>query len=188
MIALVQEPIHCLACRLSLNLTSKRKSPEREVEDLGVRSSGAAFASRTPKDFFTSSSAREGAQRPPPGAYDPVAMKDVATVVRLRSKSEGFLSGSTRFPGHAPVKGYHATVGPGTYMPQGITGGKRLGTFNRTICEGMPDGGRPQGLGFDVQDRRFKKPAGAFGPGPGSYNTDPGWITKSHNCYFGDLT
>lgn len=149
---------------------------------------GAAFASKTPKDFFTSSFVREGLQKPPPGAYDPVAVRDVATVVRLRSKSEGFLSGSSRFPGHAPAKGYQASVGPGKYVPQDITGGKRLGTFNRTICEGMPEGGRPKGLGFDTQDKRFRPGAGAFGPGPGSYNTEPGWITKSHNCYFGDLT
>lgn len=149
---------------------------------------GAAFASKTPKDFVTSSSVREGLQKPPPGAYDPVSVKDVATVVRLRSKSEGFLSGSSRFPGHAPPKGYQASVGPGKYIPQEITGGKRLGTFNRTICEGMPEGGRPKGLGFETQDKRFKRDASAFGPGPGSYNTEPGWITKSHNCYFGDLT
>lgn len=152
---------------------------------------GSAFASRTPKDAYTQSLVREGLQKPPPGAYDPVLVKDQATVVRLRSKSEGFLSGGERFSGGplAAPKGYHMVVGPGKYAPQQVTGGKRLGTFNRSICEGMPDGGRPKGLGFDTQDKRFKNPkAEAKYPGPGQYNTDPKWVTKSHNCYFGDLT
>jgi hypothetical protein len=151
---------------------------------------GAAFASRTPKDAYTMSLIREGAQKPPPGAYDPVLVKDQATVVRLRSKSEGFLSGGDRFQGgplSAPKGG--VAVGPGQYSPQMITGGKRAGTFNRALCEGIPPGGCPKGLGFDTQDKRWKTKAGRDrAPGPGDYNTDPRWITKSYNCYFGDLT
>lgn len=148
---------------------------------------GAAFASRTPKDSTSMSLVREGQQKPPPGAYDPVLVKDQATVVRLRSKSEGFLAGADRFfggPLSAP-KGQHGGL---LYSPQYITGGKRDGTFNRSICEGMPDSGRPKGLGFDTQDKRFRHTApSGKSPGPGSYKTDPSWITKSHNCYFGDL-
>lgn len=152
---------------------------------------GSAFASKTPKDLYTKSLVKEGLQKPPPGAYDPVLVKDQATVVRLRSKSEGFLSGAAdRFMGgplSAP-KGYSPNVGPGKYLPGEITCGKRFGTFNRSMIEGMPEGGRPRGLGFESQDKRFKTAANAKHPGPGQYNTDPGWITKSHNCYFGDLT
>jgi len=153
---------------------------------------GAAFASKTPKDQSTKSLVKEGLQKPPPGAYDPVLVKDQATVVRLRSKSEGFLSGGDRFQGGAlaPPKGYHMDVGPGKYSPQDITGGKRVGTFNRSICEGMPESGRPKGLGFESQDKRFRGASVGLrttAPGPGQYNTDPKWISKSHNCYFGDL-
>jgi hypothetical protein len=150
---------------------------------------GSAFASKTPKDDFTRSLIKEGQQKPPPGAYNPVLVKDQATVVRLRSKSEGFLSGGNRFSGgplDAP-KGYHANVGPGKYSLQDVTGGKRFGTFNRSMIEGMPEGGRPKGLGFESQDKRFKNSAADKLPGPGQYKTDPKWITKSHNCYFGDL-
>merc|ERR1719329_1631618 len=149
---------------------------------------GAAFASKTPKDASTRGAVREGLQKPPPGAYDPVLVKDQATAVRLRSRSEGFLAGANRFSGgplDAP-KGQHP--GPGKYSPQDITGGKRMNTFNRTFIEGMPEGGRPKGLGFDTQDRRFRNTAVQKSPGPGQYHSDPGWITKSHNCYFGDLT
>jgi len=152
---------------------------------------GAAFASKTPKDQSTRGAVREGLQRPPPGAYDPVLVKDQGTVVRLRSKSEGFLmSALDRFQGgplEAP-KGYQTNIGPGKYSLQDVTGGKRVGTFNRSICEGMPESGRPKGLGFEAQDKRFRHTScETKGPGPGSYCTDPTWITKSHNCYFGDV-
>lgn len=169
-------------------LDTKGKSRRKPFK--ASRLPGSAFASRTPKDVITKGLVKEGAQKPPPGAYDPVLVKDQATVVRLRSKSEGFLSGELRFQGgplSAP-KGYHQNVGPGKYVPQDVTGGKRLGTFNRSMIEGMPEGGRPKGLGFDAQDKRFKLPPSAKLPGPGQYNTDPKWVTKSFNCYFGDLT
>jgi len=168
--------------------STKSASKARRIKS--VRLPGAAFASRTPKDQSTKSLVKEGLQKPPPGAYDPVLVKDQATVVRLRSKSEGFLSGGARFQGgqFAAPTGYHVNVGPGSYAPQAITGGKRTGTFNRSICEGMPESGRPKGLGFEAQDRRFRHSSHETkGPGPGSYNTDPKWISKSHNCYFGDL-
>jgi hypothetical protein len=165
---------------------SRQKARRRQ----SFRLPGAAFASRTPKDQATKSSIREGLQKPPPGAYDPVLVKDQATVVRLRSKSEGFLSGKgDRFQGgplEAPKNANSAFL---KYSPQDVTGGKRVGTFNRSICEGMPESGRPKGLGFETQDKRFKAntPARHTAPGPGQYNTDPKWISKSHNCYFGDL-
>lgn len=167
--------------------TDNRGKPKRKLFKAS-RLPGSAFASKTPKDFSTKHLVREGLQKPPPGAYDPVLVKDQATVVRLRSRSEGFLAGANRFSGgplDAP-KGQHP--GPGKYSPQDITGGKRMNTFNRTFIEGMPEGGRPKGLGFDTQDRRFRNTAVQKSPGPGQYHSDPGWITKSHNCYFGDLT
>jgi len=154
---------------------------------------GAAFASKTPKDAGTRTAIREGQMRPPPGAYDPVLVKDQSTVVRLRSKSEGFLSGmSDRFQGgplEAP-KASGSKAGPGSYVIQDITGGKRAGTFNRSMLEGMPASGRPKGLGFTTQEKRFKTSSlgnNAKAPGPGQYHTSQNWVTKSHNCYFGDL-
>merc|ERR1740130_439099 len=144
---------------------TKSRKPQRS------RLPGAAFASKTPKDQSTKQIVKEGNQKPPPGAYDPVLVKDQATVVRLRSKSEGFLSAANRFAGgplDAP-KGYKLNTGPGKYSPQDITGGKRLNTFNRSICEDMPESGRPKGLGFESQDKRFRGPSETKGPGPGSY-------------------
>lgn len=172
--------------------TADARGRARKRQFKASRLPGAAFASKTPKDVYTKSLVKEGNMKPPPGAYDPVLVKDQATVVRLRSKSEGFLvSKADRFQGgplEAP-KGYHMNTGPGKYSPQYITGGKRAGTFNRSLLEGMPSGGRPKGLGFDTQDKRFRHVTAdaARMPGPGEYNTDPKWITKSHNCYFGDL-
>jgi hypothetical protein len=169
---------------------SESKGKSRKKLWKASRLPGSSFASRTPKDVHTLTMVKEGLQKPPPGAYDPVLVKDQATVVRLRSKSEGFLSGGERFQGGplAAPKGYHMVVGPGKYSPQNVSGGKRMGTFNRSMIEGMPEGGRPKGLGFDGQDKRFKTSTNAKHPGPGQYNTDPGWISKSFNCYFGDLT
>merc|ERR1712070_1002929 len=168
--------------------TDDSKGKPRKKMWKASRLPGSAFASKTPKDIMAVTMVREGNQKTPPGAYDPVLVKDQATVVRLRSKSEGFLSGQgDRFQGGplAPPKGCHQGL---LYTPQKVEGGKRMGTFNRSMIEGMPEGGRPKGLGFDTQDRRFKSSANAKHPGPGQYNTDPGWISKSFNCYFGDLT
>lgn len=181
--------VPCMSDDAEADVTPEVDPRGRSRKPRVSRLPGAAFASRTPKDVSTKSLVREGQQKPPPGAYDPVLVKDQATVVRLRSKSEGFLSAANRFAGgplDAP-KGFSLNTGPGKYSPQLITGGKRTGTFNRSICEGMPESGRPKGLGFESQDRRFRHLSEGKAPGPGSYNTDPSWITKSHNCYFGDL-
>jgi hypothetical protein len=168
-----------------------RGSPGRARKVFHARPPCAAFASRTPKDVGTKGIVKDGLQKPPPGAYDPVLIKDQATVVRLRAKSEGFLSAANRFAGgplDAP-KGYKLDTGPGKYSPQAVTGGKRDGTFNRSICEGMPESGRANSLGFDSQDRRFNHTTSGElgkGPGPGTYRTNNSWIKKSHNCYFGE--
>lgn len=150
----------------------------------------SVFKSSTPKDFTTAAFVKDGLGKPPPGAYNPVPVKDQAAVVRLRSKSEGFLSAKPRFGWEQKASNLlkHQVPGPGGYNPMEVTAGKKVGSFNRSILDGMPAGGRPKGLGFESQDPRFRhKPATAV-PGPGSYNTEPNWVTKSHNCYFGDLT
>jgi len=167
---------------IELETSGKGKNPMRFKRSLLP---GAAFASKTPKDSVNKSLIREGQQRPPPGAYDPIPVKDQVAVVRLRSKSEGFLSAAPRLGKDPPQD----TIGSGKYVPQYITGGKKCGTFNRSLIDGVPVGGRPKGLGFEAQDARFRTAkAQTDGPGPGAYKTDPPWITKSHNCYFGDLT
>mmetsp|Transcript_146887 Transcript_146887/g.256316 ORF Transcript_146887/g.256316 Transcript_146887/m.256316 type:complete len:565 (-) Transcript_146887:71-1765(-) len=147
----------------------------------------SSFKSATPKDVLTAQFVKDGLQKPPPGAYNPVPVRDQAAVVRLRSKSEGFLSASSRFGGANKVVKFE-TPGPGGYTPQKVTGGKKVGSFNRSILDGMPTSGRPKGLGFESQDSRFRTNQSTKVPGPGSYKTDPNWVTKSYNCYFGDLT
>lgn len=121
---------------------------------------------------------------PAPGAYDPVHRSEVTAVVRLPPKGEGFLSAGDRFAYHDG----NAAPGPGNYDPQNVLGGKKKGTFNRTMLEGVPRSGRPGGLGFDSQSKRFESNRkAAFLPGPGHYKTDPSWITPTHNIYFGDV-
>lgn len=132
--------------------------------------------------------AKEGHAGPPPGAYDPVHMRDIAAVMRLPPKGEGFLSGGARSTD--PGAGRGAAPGPGMYNsdPSLITGGKKAGTFNRAVVEGVPESGRPRGLGFASQSRRFKGQAGGGKlPGPGSYHTDPNWTKKNFNVHFGDI-
>lgn len=63
------------------------------------------------------------------------------------------------------------------------------GTFNRVAVEAYPASGKPKGLGFESQTRRFGAKGGEEMPGPGTYNTrkDSDWITQTHNIYFGDF-
>jgi len=125
---------------------------------------------------------------PAPGAYDPVHSRDIAAVMRLPAKSEGFLSSADR----ASVRGERALAstspGPGVYQANagGITGGKRLGTFNRSVVEGAPRCGRLRGLGFESQSDRFgpDKPSGKM-PGPGDYDVAHEWTKKTFNVNFG---
>lgn len=147
----------------------------------------SVFKSSTPKDDLTQRKAKVAHMVPPPGAYNPIPPTEVAAVVRLRSKSEGFLSAEPRFGGPRE-KAKILAPGPGKYQPKEPTAGQKVGSFNRSILEGMPQGGRPKGLGFQCQDKRFKDPPPvAVGPGPGAYDTERPWITKSFNCHFGDL-
>eukprot|EP00928_Gymnodinium_smaydae_P046841 TRINITY_DN31223_c0_g1_i1.p1 TRINITY_DN31223_c0_g1~~TRINITY_DN31223_c0_g1_i1.p1 ORF type:complete len:568 (+),score=50.87 TRINITY_DN31223_c0_g1_i1:106-1809(+) len=146
-----------------------------------------AFKSATPKDVMTKNTVKMSATSPPPGAYDPRHARDCTTVVRMPPKGEGFLGGAARFT----YRGASDLPGPGEYKPEMVTGGKRLDTFNRTVVEGVPRSGRPQGMGFASQAKRFEgetsSGAKRTSPGPGAYNTDPGWVKKTHNIYFGDV-
>mmetsp|Transcript_6526 Transcript_6526/g.15966 ORF Transcript_6526/g.15966 Transcript_6526/m.15966 type:complete len:566 (-) Transcript_6526:73-1770(-) len=144
----------------------------------------AAFHSQTPKDNMLKEIVREGQMKPPPGAYNPQHVKDTRPVLRVRGEGEGFCVAAARF-------GYDKKVdnmpGPASYSPPtDITSGKRSGTFNRSMLEGVPQRGRVKGLGFESHTKRFKD-GSAMGPGPGEYNTDPNWISKSFNVYFGDV-
>jgi len=147
----------------------------------------AAFKSETPKDVLTLSLQKEGQQRPPPGAYDPIHHQDAGAVMRLPPRHEGFLSAGPQRPDGPESKNVTAP-GPGRYDRQEVTGGKRGGSFNRTVHESVPAKGRPKGLGFSSQDLRFKAKSPAKStPGPGAYTTDPGWNTRTYNVHFGDL-
>mmetsp|Transcript_113007 Transcript_113007/g.319701 ORF Transcript_113007/g.319701 Transcript_113007/m.319701 type:complete len:552 (-) Transcript_113007:64-1719(-) len=150
----------------------------------------SVFKSATPKDIVNKSAARDGETKPAPGAYNPPHMRDATPVVRMPAKNEGFLSASNRFS--YSTKG--AAPGPGQYDPADPKGGKhQLETFNRSMIEGVPQNGRPKCLAFTSTDRRFsgapseQKPWKQT-PGPGAYSTNNGWITQTHNIYFGELT
>jgi len=168
--------------------SSKMGRSGRRMTAKPMRSHSAVFLSETPLNAYTLMAIKEGKQRPPPGAYTPTLARDVGTVMRQPPKAEGFLSAESRGKGD-PMGQRSTAPGPGRYNTViDVTGGKKLGTFNRTIAEGAPSRGRPQGLGFESQTRRFRGPAGAKEtPGPGAYETEPDWITKTHNIHFGDV-
>eukprot|EP00929_Paragymnodinium_shiwhaense_P053842 TRINITY_DN26999_c0_g1_i1.p1 TRINITY_DN26999_c0_g1~~TRINITY_DN26999_c0_g1_i1.p1 ORF type:complete len:557 (-),score=151.30 TRINITY_DN26999_c0_g1_i1:168-1838(-) len=156
----------------------------RSVKRHMTKLPSAAFKSMSPKDDTINKIVKAVSHMPPPGAYDPVHAGDCGAVVRMPPKGEGFGTGGDRFKYAPQDKG----PGPGSYIAGEVTGGKKMSSFNRTVIEGIPKSGRPQGMGFGTQGDRFR--AGATekkGPGPGAYHTSPGWITKTHNVYFGDV-
>jgi len=145
----------------------------------------AVFKSETPQDALTRQIIREGLVGPPPGAYNPICAKDVAAVLRQPPKSEGFGSAQPRETKLVlPLEG----PGPGWYKVNEITGGKKAGSFNRVMVEGVLDGGKVKALGFASQSQRFEtQPSWKGAPGPGAYTHGPSWITRSHNIHFGDF-
>jgi len=167
-----------------INSDSEVDPAVKRVPRRRMRAPSSSFRSATPKEgAIVPAKAQAG---PAPGEYSPAYVGDLGAVVRLPAKSEGFGSAGPRWSksstGPAP--------GPGKYNPAEITCGKRVGSFNRAAIEGAPQSGRPRGLGFETQDKRFRyssvdKLQGT--PGPGSYKTDPDWITKTYNVYFGDV-
>lgn len=146
----------------------------------------AAFASKTPKDIDIQRTIKAGSQLAPPGAYDPGHCHDVSPVIRMPTSSEGFLSAAPRA---APYSTKMVVPAPGTYgVPGEVTGGKTFSTFNRTMIEGVPRKGRPSGLGFDGSETRLKGPEERPGkqmPGPGTYDRNVEWVSKTHNVHFG---
>lgn len=149
------------------------------------RGPSSVFKSQTAKDVVHRDRTRETKAMPPPGAYDPVHPNDNAQVIRMPSAKEGFLGAAYRFT--YSVK--HPSPAPGAYDLQAVTGGKRMGTFNRTAIEGIPKSGRPGGMGFASAEKRFKsEPPGKSGPAPGAYHGESsGWVKKTFNVHFGDL-
>lgn len=149
-----------------------------------TRSQSAVFKSEVPVGMWTESAMKESALRPPVGAYAPPLARDTCTVMRQPPRGEGFGSVEKRdLFSSGPVR----APGPGRYNTMDITYGKQIGTFNRTIVEGVPRGGRPRGMGFDSQSKRFKPPVAKDVPGPGDYNTDRPWVSKTYNVHFGDV-
>ncbi|CAJ1354324.1 unnamed protein product [Effrenium voratum] len=143
------------------------------------------FRSTVPKDIMVSQYQRDGQVGPPPGAYSPRSLKELGEVRRHAPKNEGFGSASERSLG---LQGF-TSPGPGWYVVNDVTGGKVKGTFNRQAVEAAPASGKPRGLGFESQTKRFVRGRGEEMPGPGTYTTrkDSDWITKTHNIYFGDF-
>lgn len=142
------------------------------------------FRSTVPKDAMTKQYEKDGQIGPPPGAYNPNASQDVGSVLRMPPKHEGFGSAAPRAK---EIQSFTAP-GPGWYKPGDVTGGKIAGSFNRTAVEGAPASGKPKGLGFESQTKRFKVRGDAKDfPGPGAYKTDPEWIKTTHNIHFGDF-
>jgi len=146
------------------------------------------FRSTVPKDVMVAQYQKDGQVGPPPGAYSPRLEKDLGTIQRLAPKNEGFGSAAQRLQSEAAP---NVGPGPGWYKVKDVTGGKISGTFNRHAVDGVPVSGKPRGLGFESQSKRFTPgdPKGEVLPGPGTYNTrkDSDWITLTHNIYFGDF-
>jgi len=137
----------------------------------------AVFRSETPAICMLQQTIKEGTQGPPPGAYNPIIAGDTGTVMRQPPKGEGFLSAGPR----DAMSLRDRAPGPGRYdAPLEVGAGKRKGSFNRTVVEGAPSNGRLKSLGFNVQAQRFRSTSVPI-PGPGTYKTDPTWISKSHN-------
>jgi len=162
--------------------TSSAARKGRPKGKIGMPS--CVFKSTSAKDALMQQVVKEGLQRPPPGAYDPIPVQDTTEVLRLPVKDEGFLSTGPRNLFNISK----LAPGPGRYCPQDPTGGKRIGSFNRTILEGVPHNGRATSFGFETQDARFKRSKSKMTPGPGAYHTESELVKRSHNVEFGDVT
>eukprot|EP00747_Dinoflagellata_sp_TGD_P193982 gnl/TRDRNA2_/TRDRNA2_60866_c0_seq1.p1 gnl/TRDRNA2_/TRDRNA2_60866_c0~~gnl/TRDRNA2_/TRDRNA2_60866_c0_seq1.p1 ORF type:complete len:586 (-),score=76.86 gnl/TRDRNA2_/TRDRNA2_60866_c0_seq1:258-2015(-) len=144
------------------------------------------FKSGTSRDDTLKRAVKDGQSKPPPGAYNPVLPKDTTAVVRLHSKGEGFLGSEPRFRDQSSR---YPRPEPGTYdapIASELTAGKIAGTFNRCMTDSAPARGRPKNIGFAGSAERFKYKADTNKPGPGAYNTEPNWVTKTFNCTYGD--
>ncbi|CAE8619755.1 unnamed protein product [Polarella glacialis] len=169
------------ALEINNSTSSRRPAQKRRLPGPSM----SMFQSLTPKDVMMKQYEKEGQFGPPPGAYSPGHVHDVGAVLRIPPKNEGFGSGANR--SGEDVKSFTAP-GPGWYNPADVTGGKVSGTFNRSSVEGGPAFGRPKGLGFESQTKRFASASKVVEmPGPATYKTDPSWIQTTHNVHFGNF-
>jgi len=145
---------------------------------------GYQFKSKTPKDIVLKNEAKIADTKPPPGAYDPKTAQDAGAIVRVPNKTEGFLSAAGRFGNKLTNM---KVPGPGMYNPAQSD----HKSFNRSMAQGVPVRGRSTNLGFTSQAERFEdKPitmAHHKTPGPGTYETQPEWVSRTYNCLFGDV-
>lgn len=145
---------------------------------------GFQFKSKTPKDGTLQQEIKVADGKPPPGAYDPKPIQEAGAIVRVPGKKEGFLSAAGRFS-HSK---YGVRVpGPGMYDPPD----DKHKSFNRSLSQGVPVRGRSTNLGFTSQADRFgDKPITESHhktPGPGTYETQPEWVSRTYNCLFGEV-
>ncbi|CAK0836753.1 unnamed protein product [Prorocentrum cordatum] len=151
-------------------------APQGQLRTGRAHPPNAVFASESAKNSLMHATLKEAERVPPPGQYTPLLARDTSAVVRMPPKSEGFLSAAPR---SAPPARAELGPGPGMYTPGELTGGKRLGTYNRAIAEGLRGG-----FGFGHSGKRFSDKAAAT-PGPGAHQVQSSWVSKSYNVHFG---
>jgi len=159
------------------------KSVRRRNRGRGIPT--CQFKSKTPKDAELQLEAKVASGKPPPGAYDPIHIQEAGAIVRVPSKKEGFLSAAGRFGTNKPSDSN--APGPGMYNPAN----PNRKSFNRSLSQGVPVRGRSTNLGFTSQAQRFPDAPITEGhhqtPGPGTYETQPDWNTRTYNCLFGEV-
>jgi hypothetical protein len=160
-----------------LGLSAEHAAPQGQLRTGRANPPSAVFASESAKNSLLQATLKEAERVPPVGQYTPMMARDVSAVMRMPPKSEGFLSTAPR---SAPPTKAELGPGPGMYTPAELTGGKRLGTYNRAMVEGFRGG-----FGFGHSGKRFGgRPAAT--PGPGAHEVQSSWVSKSYNVHFGD--
>jgi hypothetical protein len=146
---------------------------------------GYQFKSKVPQQVVLTEAVKVSDSKPPPGAYDPKPIQEAGAIVRVPGKKEGFLSAAGRFGGKKPSE--MTVPGPGMYDPTDL----KNKSFNRSMSQAAPVRGRSTNLGFASQADRFQdKPITQqhhITPGPGTYDTQPEWVSRTYNCLFGEV-
>jgi hypothetical protein len=149
------------------------------------RGATSSFKSKTQKEIGTLPAKEE---RPPPGAYDPKSDFETGHVVRVPGRGEGFLTATDRFRDKKDLTG---APGPGQYNTMSKTAPK---SFNRLMTNNGQTRGRVSKMGFNNTEDRFNDAAGTTGggrhanrTGPGDYDIQKPWVTRTYNCLFGEV-